>query len=537
MQRLIRFFILIVPGFVFSQVSFEALTDAESVLQNSTFQVTFQLKNAEGSGFSPPVFSPFRVVSGPSRSMQTTIINGAMSSSIGFVYVLTCNQVGSFTIPSASIVVRGKTLQSKPITIKVVKATATAESGAADVFIKAIVEKQEVYFSEQFILTYKLYTRVSIENIEFASKPDLDAFQEEAVNMLNNTSQREIFEGREYTTKILTKTALYPVKTGRITIDPAVFRIVKGESDPFGFGMPSLFRSQVENITSNELKIIVKELPQPIPEHFSGAVGEMFVQKNPLNKTYTLNDAIHLGFQLQGDANFNTIKPDFVQLDSSFEISDSKAADVIKVTDEPRITKTRKYDYLIVPKSPGEFLISPYFVYFNPVQNKYVLIKDSIKVQITGVSTAVAAQELEDIKDIKRSVSLEFQSPALIKDYRAWVLCGLPIGFILISWYQRNAKSFFAKKSKISSDELSFGQTLNLDDLERIIAKKFFLKYPNVSEESSWVAIKQFLQQNKNEDKIAENFLGVIQNLETLKYSGTASSDQLMHLSEVIRNL
>jgi hypothetical protein len=534
MQYLIRLFILIIPGFVFSQVSFEAITDAESVLQNSTFQVTFQLKNAEGSGFSPPSFSPFRVVSGPSRSMQTTIINGAMSSSVGFVYVLTCNQIGSYTIPSAGIVVRGRTIQTKPITIKVVKATATASSGGADVFIKAIVEKQEVYLAEQFILSYKLYTRVNIENIEFASKPDLDAFQEEAVNMLNNTSQREIYEGREYTTKVLSKTALYPVKTGMITIDPAVFRIVKGDNDPFGFGMPSLFRSQVENITCNELKIKVKDLPQPIPEHFSGAVGEMFVQKNPINKTYTLNDAIHLGFQLQGDANFNTIKPDFVLLDSSFEISDSKAADIIKVTDEPRITKTRKYDYLIVPKSPGEYLISPYFVYFNPVQNKYVLIKDSIKVQIIGANNQLATQDQVDIKDIKRSVSLEFNSPTLIRDYRSWMLFGLPIGLLLFSFYKKKAEYFSAKKSKVDRNDLSSFQHLNLDNLEKLLARKILLKYPNVSEESTWVVIKQFLQQKKNEDKVAQNFLNIIQYLDTLKYSGAVSSEQLTQLHELI---
>lgn len=67
---------------------------------------------------------------------------------------------------------------------------------------------------EQLTLSYKLYTRVNIENIELGSKPSLDAFQDQAVNMLNNPVRREIFNGREYTTKILSKTVLYPIKTG-----------------------------------------------------------------------------------------------------------------------------------------------------------------------------------------------------------------------------------------------------------------------------------------------------------------------------------
>lgn len=63
--------------------------------------------------------------------------------------------------------------------------------------------------------------------------------------------------------------------------------------------MTSMFRSEVVNVSTNDLEILIKELPQPIPENYSGAVGSMSIQFSPLNRTYSLNDAIHLGLQLQ----------------------------------------------------------------------------------------------------------------------------------------------------------------------------------------------------------------------------------------------
>ena len=59
---------LLVPSLVclsinlFGQVSFEAVTDAQSVLQNSSFQLSFRLNNAQGSNFNAPDFSPFQIL-------------------------------------------------------------------------------------------------------------------------------------------------------------------------------------------------------------------------------------------------------------------------------------------------------------------------------------------------------------------------------------------------------------------------------------------------------------------------------------------
>lgn len=536
MKYRLLYLFLFLSTFGFAQISFEVLTNAESILQGSTFQLTFLLKNAEGTNFRAPDFSPFQIISGPSRSMQTTIINGAMSSSIGYVYTLSGNRTGYFTIPSASIVVNGKSLHTRPVRINVVKATANASS-SADVFIKASIEKDEIYFAEQCMLTYKLFTRVSIDGIELVSKPMLDEFQEHSVNLLNNPTQREIHEGKEYTTKILSKSVLFPVKSGIFTIEPAVFRIIKGDDDPWGMGMPSLFRSQIENIVSNELLIKVKELPHPQPKNFSGAVGEMFIQINPLNASYNLHDVIHLGINLQGDANFNIIKSEFIQVDSSFEISNSKTGDIIKVTDEPRMTKTRKYDYFIVPKVSGDFIIKSNFVFFSPEQGKYINLEDSFGIQITHSDVSPGNEENE-IADIKHHVELHHKIPRLIEDYRTWLSLCLPFGLLLFAVLKPKARKLINASKSIGKIETDSAQEdLKVQIIEKLILQKFYKMYPQNNHGESMMEIKQILQETKNSDSKADKFLQIILQLETIKYSSMDSSNLLNSLKENIAEL
>ena len=57
------FAMLLTAGTLSAQTTFEATTDARRVLENSYFEVTFTLSNAQGGQFSPPSFEDFLVVS------------------------------------------------------------------------------------------------------------------------------------------------------------------------------------------------------------------------------------------------------------------------------------------------------------------------------------------------------------------------------------------------------------------------------------------------------------------------------------------
>lgn len=511
---------------------FEAQTDAKSVLQGSSFQVTFNLHNAEGQNFQAPDFSPFQVLAGPSRSMQTSIINGRRSSSQGYVYELICHKVGRFRIGPARVRVQGKEMQSNELWIEVVKAEEQGSSGK-DILIIASLDKNKVVVGEQCQLTYKLYTKVAIENIEAASRPVMDAFHEMHVNMLNNPVTREIYKGQEYMSKVLSKTALFPIKTGVIKIEPVVYRLVRGQEDPFGFGMPSFFKQQIETVSTNSLELQVENLPAFDDKQFSGAVGEMDMKVIPPGHRFSLNDAIHIQLQLRGNAHFKGLTDNFIRIDSAFEITDTKKGNPIKITDEPEIIQSCDFDYLLIPKKTGSFLIRPEFVYFDPSSKTYKVIRDSFSINIVEsglMSTAQSTYQQEPgLMDIPKTSWI--QRP-LHKNGLAYVFLLIPVSLFLLGHYslylQRNKK---ANKDNLVVDPKNAMQVLEMKFLQKLAE---YLK--TTAEINSFTELRAQLM-SRNSSPEADAFRNWLKEYDYLKYSGSLDSAAMETLERKLNAL
>src|SRR5437868_3547037 len=110
---------------VFAQ--FSASTSNSTVAVGDQFQVTFTL-NGNGSNFHAPTFAEFNTLGGPSQSTNMSFVNGNVSQSISYTYVLQAVKEGTFTIGPASIESGGKKLQSNALTITVVKGSAPPPS-------------------------------------------------------------------------------------------------------------------------------------------------------------------------------------------------------------------------------------------------------------------------------------------------------------------------------------------------------------------------------------------------------------------------
>ena len=105
-----------------AQISFTASVNKNKVGVNEQFSITFTV-NGSGDKFQAPLFSDFTVLTGPSTSSSTTIINGKVSNENSYTYYLRAKKVGLFTIGSASIRVNGKQYQSSTTSIQVLKSS------------------------------------------------------------------------------------------------------------------------------------------------------------------------------------------------------------------------------------------------------------------------------------------------------------------------------------------------------------------------------------------------------------------------------
>jgi len=93
--------------FVFSasaqKTNFYAKTDARKIIEGSYLQVEFVLENGRAGNFEPPAFKNFKLVSGPSRSTSTKIVNGYRTQSMSFGYGIQAIKAGHYEIKPATI--------------------------------------------------------------------------------------------------------------------------------------------------------------------------------------------------------------------------------------------------------------------------------------------------------------------------------------------------------------------------------------------------------------------------------------------------
>jgi len=139
--------------------TFTASAEPMRVATGEQFQVTFTFSGSDVNSVSnlkAPNFNQFVVISGPNQSTNMQWINGQMSASIGYTYILYARQAGKFTIGAASIEYKGKTLKSVSIPIEVTQGKPKqqqSEQPTADVgdnlLLRAFADKQRVRLGEQ----------------------------------------------------------------------------------------------------------------------------------------------------------------------------------------------------------------------------------------------------------------------------------------------------------------------------------------------------------------------------------------------------
>lgn len=433
--------LVLTVGSIFSQ-ELTATVNKSVVEQYERFQLDFSFKANKQNGiegFQAPELKNFRILTGPNQSTQMQIVNGAVSSSVTYSYILVCDQIGDYTIPPASVQFDGNVFKSKPVKVKVVKGdpskkkkTNTGQLSTAElnknVFILAQPDKRRVKKGEQVTVSYKLYTKMNISAPQITKLPTYKGFWAEELNVGNRLNlQLEMYKGERYRTALIKKIALFPTKSGDLTITPFELTIPvhvrrqkkRSGNDIFDdFFNDSFFgRSQtLEHVAkSNKIKVKVDPLPENgKPDSFIGAVGEFDLDAVLDKNKVKTNEAVSLRLTISGKGNIKLLDVPEVKLPAGFEKYDPKTSE--KVNTGNVITGRKTVEYLIVPRIPGKKVIPPVeFSYFNTRTKKYVTLKSpefivdvekgsgDFEPSISGFSKEDVKLLNEDIRFIKTS--------------------------------------------------------------------------------------------------------------------------------------
>ncbi len=500
--------VFIFSEFVYSQ-TFTASVDNTTVGLNEQFQVTFTFDGQDINGvrnFNPPSFGNFIILSGPNQSSSMQIINGAVSGSLSYSYILQPKSMGRFKIGEASVTYNGSTLKSLPLEITVVKGspkpkqpqsssnTISTKEIADNLFIRAVVDKRRVYLGEQVTVTYKLYTRLNIAaQMSISKLPQYEGFWAEEIstpNTINFTT--EVYNGKQYKVGVLKKAALFPSQTGVLTVTPFELNVPvqirkKRQSNNFfddffndPFGMSQTYNYDAK---SNSVKVDVIPLPsKDVPKSFNGAVGNFSFNAGIDKPQIKTNESLTLKLSISGSGNINLTNLPEINIPNGFEKYEPKTNTQINRTGI--ISGTKTAEYLLVPRTPGKKEIPPIeFSYFDPNRRTYVTLSSKpLMVNVAQGENIAGASDIngyskedvkllgEDIRYLKTSFNdINKDTGIMLFQKSFWAAAGLPLlAFIaLVGWKKREDKLAgniqllkFQRAQKIAKNRLKKAQKL-----------------------------------------------------------------------------
>ena len=407
MKRIINIAILLMTVVMAQAATSFTVEAPRQVIEGNKFNVTFVLNNGEGSSFTPPEVTGAKLIYGPSvsHSYSSSWVNGKSSSSSSEEYTMIykATSTGKCHIGPASIVVGGKRMATKALTIDVVSSgshanqgtqqqttpgaptpysdpmnqTADKEVSSKDLFVRIQLSKPRVYEQQAVVCTIKLYTKYQISQFMPTIQPSFDGFLIEEIPVQPALNTVETLNGERYMTAILKQCILYPQQSGQLTITSGNYDVSVVQFDTFKsiFGSISKPVEKDLKVTSNKATVNILPLPEPKPASFTGAVGRFNVTTDlkPATGLKTYSAATYR-YIISGTGNIKYIKAPEVHFPEQFDVYDPKTdAQVNDAAGDMRGKVT--IDYTFIPQYAGEFDIpAGEFSYFDPDAGKYETI-------------------------------------------------------------------------------------------------------------------------------------------------------------------
>ncbi|MEQ8910072.1 MAG: BatD family protein [Vicingaceae bacterium] len=380
-----------------SKVKFEAKLSHNRVEVGQRFQISFTM-NARGGNFTPPEFKNFRLLSGPNRSSSTQIINGDVSQSTTFSYILAATKEGNLAIGQATLEIDGDNYKTRPLEVQVVAASENSANAQRNrqqqrkqggdeisdlVFIRAIVDKRSAYVGEKITVTYKLYTQLRLSNPQMESMPSLTGFWHQELRSIFKDEvgfKEERVGNKIFNVAEIQQNILYPQRAGELTIDPLKLKFIatvrKKRSRSIYDQMFGSYERKEVIAGSDPIQIKVKPLPLANrPLNFSGAVGQ-FNAKLIANKAeLKSNEAVDVKLEIKGQGNLPLIGAPELNFPPDFEVYDPETENKYQ-TNYTGSNGSKIFKYLVIPRHAGEYEIEPYtFSYFDLQSETYKSIK------------------------------------------------------------------------------------------------------------------------------------------------------------------
>lgn len=403
------------------------------------------------------------------QSTNVQIVNGRMSRSISFTFVIYAMAPGKYTLGPVQVREGGKVYQSESLSFEVTRGAPPGSPGAAGtpgtrgssgagspagpaglnpgesfgdgaLFVRALVDKERAVLGEQVTLRFQFYKRTGVPLLDQPqySPPETPGFWRE--DLPPQRTFNKTIEGVPYEVTELVY-ALFPTQVGRLDVGSASLtcavqvRSRRRAADPFSIFGDIFGEERRVQLETRALKVQVDALPTPTPANFTGGVGRYELSASLDRSEAPQNEPITLSAVIRGSGNVANVGEPKVEDVVGFRLfpptSETKSA-----TDGDRGTGEKTIQYVFIPEATGpqtipELTLSVY----NPELKRYQELRAGpFPVRITPGSAGSAggpagvARVGRDLRTIRAATSLRASSHLEPwADPRFWAAQSVPL--------------------------------------------------------------------------------------------------------------
>lgn len=432
--------------------------DAHKIGVDDTLTLSIILEGeAANLDVSIPQLKNLKVVGAPSTSTQMSFVNGSVSRQKIFSFPLRPEKVGPAEIGSVTAAGHPPT---SPIAIEVVAGAIRPVQAQQDPFgrdpfggrdpfeeifgraqrrqpvnqgkllVEAVLSRNEAHVGEPILVTYYVYTQVSLSGVEFADAPKYPGFWAEEIERSRNESTGEnvLVQGEPFLRYPVLERLLFPTKPGQLDIPEARLRLVPAGGS-FGVSAP------IERSTKI-LRVKVDSLPTGTPE--GSPVGTYEVQATADRTTISLGDALTFRFRVRGRGNLKWIDAAPALDLPGVRVFPPRVTSDLKATRQG-IEGSKTWEFVVVPEKVGSYEIpSIPFSYFNP-ETQALRTEHTAPIPVV-VSPASGSAQADAGKGVPPGVSLrgDLDVPHKALSAVAMGLAGLSLLAQIYLWRRRS---------------------------------------------------------------------------------------------------
>lgn len=500
-----------------------------------------------------------------SSSQSFTYRNGRPNISYSYDYSFIAQDPGSYSFPSLTVHVNNQKFETDLIRFKILdpKDIGTEDADRApDIYVRLEPSNNKPVVGEQVIADVVLYFKSEVEVSSYQATPGWKAegfWKEEFETRQQARTTSTIINGIRYQRARLLQYALFPTKTGKLTLSPfdviVQVRQRNRQRDIFSFGLGS---ERLE-LSTLPVEVDVAPLPELTNATFSGGVGKFTISRSIKPSEAYVGESVEIVTTISGEGNIPLIvKPEY-DYPETLELYNPQESSTINRTNS-LISGQKTFTDIVIARNEGTFTIpAQTLAYYNPVNDSYTNIELSaltLTAERDPRAVTPSVNELrlnvEPITGLANWSSVNEES--LTSKNWVWLLLGSPLLVLALAFGfktysdKMNSDTAFARSQKAKEkalDELSLAKKQNdlkqgyyhiQKALTQFISDKLNLPKAGLSTDTIVTALEA-----KAGNTTATEVKRILDKCDTIAYAPNATqeamSSDIQKAEELIKNM